>query len=318
MNTQANRTLVGLFVLGGLALAVGFLLALGGGWFAGERPRALARFDQDVSGLDTGSAVRLRGVTVGKVTSILIQAGGASARTGVPVVLEIDPGLAARLGAGEVLGTQEGLDEAIRSGLTAKLRLQSFVTGILYVDLDYAAPRAEPPAKADGVTVIPTELSDHVALTQAVGRTLDNLSAVDFRGLGERVGKLSDSLVRLTDSPEVAQAAKDLSAAMASFQRVAAALDGQVGPLGEDLRATAKEARAALGKLGVAADQLGGLARADSSTRLQLDQTLQDLGEAAQAIRSLADYLDRHPEALLKGKRESAKPEAPAETAPAR
>jgi len=308
MSTSANRTLIGLFVLGGLALSLGFLLALGGGWFAGDRPRALARFDQDVSGLDTGSAVRLRGVTVGKVAAILVQVGGDHPASGVPVVLEIDPGLAARLGAGEVLGTQEGLDKAIQGGLTAKLRLQSFVTGVLYVDLDYASPRPQPPARSDGVPVIPTELSDHVALTKAVGRTLENLSEVDFAGFSDRIGKLADSLRTLSDSPDVGQAAKDLSAAMASLNRLATALDAQAGPLAGDLRATAEEARRALGQLGRAADHLGDLTKPEGATRLQLDQSLQDLGEAAQAIKALADYLDRHPEALLRGKRPSEEP----------
>lgn len=303
MSTSANRTLIGLFVLGGLALTVAFLLALGGGWFTGDRPRALARFDQDVSGLDTGSAVRLRGVTVGKVTSILVQTGEGGARGGVPVVLEIDPGLAARLGAGEVLGTQEGLDQAIQSGLTAKLRLQSFVTGVLYVDLDYAEARTAPPSQADGFTVIPTELSDHVALTQAVGRTLENLSAVDFADLAGKVGKLADSLRTLSDSPDVGQATKDLAAAMASLNRLSTALESQTGPLADDLKATAEEARRTLNQLGRAADNLGDLAKPGGATRLQLDQSLQDLGEAAQAIKALADYLDRHPEALLRGKR---------------
>lgn len=313
MSTSANRTLVGLFVLGGIALTLGFLLALGGGWFKGDRPRALARFDQDVSGLDAGSAVRLRGVTVGKVTSILVQVGGETSRAGVPVVIEIDPGLASRLGAGDVLGTQEGLDQAIQAGLTAKLRLQSFVTGVLYVDLDYAAPRSEPPAKVDALTLIPTELSDHVALTQAVGRTLENLSAVDFADLAGKVGKLADSLRSLSDSPDVGQATKDLAAAMASLNRLSTALESQTGPLAGDLRATAEEARRTLGQLGRAADNLGDLAKPGGATRLQLDQSLQDLGEAAQAIKALADYLDRHPEAILRGKRvPSEEPASPA------
>ena len=311
MSTSANRTLVGLFVLGGLALTLGFLLALGGGWFAGDRPRALARFDQDVSGLDTGSAVRLRGVTVGKVASILVQVAGDSPASGVPVVLEIDPGLAARLGAGEVLGTQEGLEKAIQDGLTAKLRLQSFVTGVLYVDLDHGPARGQPPARVDDLPVIPTVLSDHVALTQAVGRTLENLSEVDFADLSGRIGKLADSLRALSDSPEVGQASKDLSAAMASLNRLATALDTQAGPLTGDLRATAEEARRTLAQLGRAADHLGDLAKPEGATRLQLDQSLQDLGEAAQAIKALADYLDRHPEALLRGKRTQ---EVPAES----
>jgi len=306
MNQQANRTLVGLFVVGGIALALAFLVALGGGWFQGDRPRSLARFDQDVRGLDTGAAGRRRGVTVGKVISILVQADGTSARSGVPVVLEIDPGLASRLGAGEMLGSQEGLEQAIQNGLTAKLRLQSFVTGVLYVDLDYTKARTEPPARTSSdIPIIPTELSDHVALTQAVGRTLENVSKVDFADLAQRLVKLTDTLTRLTDNPEVTQASKDLSSALAAFQRVATTLDSQVTPLGEDFKATTKEVRDSLAKLGRAADQLGDLARQGGTTRTQLDQSLQDLGDAAQALRALADYLDRNPEALLRGKRDT-------------
>lgn len=306
MRTPANRTLIGLFVLAGLVLAVSFLVALGGGWLKGDRPRVLARFDQDVSGLDTGSAVRLRGVTVGKVDKILIRAGSGESKS-IPVLIEIDPQLAEKLGVGDTLGTQQGLEQAVLGGLTAKLRLQSFVTGILYVDLDYPAkPGARTLARTDGVAEIPTELSDHVALTLAVSRTVENLSQVDFAGLGGKLGRLTDSVSRLADDPALAQATRDLSAAMASFNRVAEKLSQQIGPLGDDLRLTAEETRRTLGKLGQAADNLQDLTRAGGATRTQLDQALADFSEASQAVKSLADYLDRNPEAILKGKRRPA------------
>lgn len=306
MSTPANRTLIGAFVLLGLALTLAFLVALGGGWLKGDRPRLLARFDQDVSGLDTGSAVRLRGVAVGKVASILIRAGEGGQKS-VPVVIEIDPDLAERLGVGDTLGTQQGLEEAVLGGLTAKLRLQSFVTGILYVDLDYAPPAGERVLRrSEGLAEIPTELSDHVALTQALNRTVGNLSQVDFTGLTSKLGRLADSVNRLAEDPALAQASRDLSAAMASFNRVAEKLSQQIGPLGDDLRLTAEETRRTLGKLGQAADNLQDLTRAGGATRTQLDQALADVAEAAQAVKSLADTLDRSPETILKGKRRAA------------
>lgn len=306
MKASANRTLVGVFVLAGLALTLAFLVALGGGWLEGDRPRLIARFDQDVSGLDTGSAVRLRGVTIGKVDRILIRAGGQSSRS-VPVILEIDPALAARLGVGDTLGTQEGLEQAVAGGLTAKLRLQSLVTGILYVDLDYPEkPGERRLGRIGDLAEIPTELSDHVALTQAIGVTVESLSKVDFAGLGEKLGRLADSVNRLAEDPALAQASRDLSAAMASFNRAADKLAQQVGPLGEDLRLTSEEARRTLGKLGQAAGNLDDLTRAGGATRTQLDQALSDFAEAAQAVKSLADYLDRNPEAILRGKRRPA------------
>lgn len=306
MSTPANRTLIGAFVLLGLALTLAFLVALGGGWLKGERPRLLARFDQDVSGLDTGSAVRLRGVAVGKVTSILIRAGGEEHKS-IPVIIEIDPDLAERLGVGDTLGTQEGLEQAVLAGLTAKLRLQSFVTGILYVDLDYAAkPGERLLRRVDGLVEIPTELSDHVALTQALNRTVGNLSQVDFAGLSSKLGRLADSVNRLAEDPALAQASRDLSAAMGSFNRVAEKLSQQVGPLADDLRLTAEETRRTLGKLSQAADNLQDLTRSGGATRTQLDQALVDFAEAAQAVKSLADSLDRNPETILKGKRRPA------------
>jgi paraquat-inducible protein B len=309
MSAPANRTLVGLFVLLGLALTVAFLTALGGGWLKGDRPRLLARFDQDVSGLDTGSAVRLRGVAVGKVVSILIRAGTSEDKS-IPVVIEIDPDLAARLGVGETLGTEEGLEQAVLGGLTAKLRLQSFVTGILYVDLDYAPrPGERLLRRTAGVLEIPTELSDHVALTQSIGRTVGNLSQVDFASLSTRLGRLAESLNRLAEDPALAEASRELAGAMASFNRVADKLSREIEPLGEDLHLTAAETRATLGKLGAAADSFQELTRAGGATRTQLDQALVDVAEAAQAVRSLADSLDRNPEAILKGRRRK-EPEA--------
>lgn len=304
MTATANRSLIGIFFVAGIALLIASLIALGGGWFSGSRPQAVAYFNQDVSGLDAGSPVRLRGVTIGKVHAILLRAGKqAGQERAVPVVIDFDPALARRLGAGEVLGTQEGVDAAIRGGLIAKLKLQSFVTGVLYVDLDYAEAGPAELRRIDGAPEIPTVLSDHVAFTQAFSRTIENLSAVDFKGISDRVDRLISSVSRLTEDPALTQAGKDLSAAMSSFSRLSEKLESRINPLADDLQSTSAEARKTLARLGMAADQLNDLTRREGATRMQIDQAVADFSEAAQAVKSLADYLDRNPEALLKGKR---------------
>lgn len=311
MTATANRSLIGLFFVAGITLLIASLMALGSGWFSGTSPQAIAYFKQDVSGLDTGSPVRLRGVTIGKVHAILLRAGSqAGQERAVPVVIDLDPALARRLGAGEALGTQEGVDAAIRGGLVAKLKLQSFVTGVLYVDLDYAESGPSELRRVEGVPEIPTVLSDHVAFTQAFSRTVENLSAVDFKGISDRVDRLISSVSRLTEDPALAQAGKDLSAAMTSFSRLSEKLETRINPLADDLQSTSAEARKALAKLGLAADQLNELTRRDGVTRIQVDQAVADFSEAAQAVKSLADYLDRNPEALLKGKRRKETEEA--------
>jgi paraquat-inducible protein B len=306
MSSSANRTFIGLFFIGGLALFIAFLIALGGGMFSGNRPSAIAYFNQDVSGLDTGSPVRLRGVTIGKVNSILLRAGKQSDEDrAVPVIIEFDPSLARKLGAGEILGTQEGVESAIKGGLVAKLKLQSFVTGVLYVDLDYLDAGAQKVRHTDAVPQIPTALSDHVAFSKAFARTVENISTIDFKGISERLNGLITSVNRIADDPALAQATKDLSIAMATFNRVSEKLGEQIAPLAEDLKSTSGEARKTLVKLGLAADHLQDLTRQGGASRTQLDQAVTDFSEAAQSVKSLADYLDRHPEALLKGKRKA-------------
>lgn len=309
MSNSVNRSLIGVFFVTGLLLTLACLMALGGGWLSGKHPQAIIYFNQDVSGLDTGSPLRLRGVTIGKVSKILIRAGDQPGQErAVPVVVMIDPAIASRLGAGEQLGTPEGVESAIKDGLCAKLKMQSIITGVLFVDLDYANAKPVEIRRVDGMPEIPSVLSDHVTLSQALNRTMENLSMVDFKGISERFNALISSVSHLTEDPALVQAGKDLSAAMTSFSHLSDKLNAEVTPLTEDLRATSVEARKALAKLGAAADQLNDLARRDGATRLQVDQAVADFSQAAQAVKSLADYLDRNPESLLRGKRRESTP----------
>ena len=103
--------------------------------------------------------------------------------------------------------------------------------------------------------------------------------------------------------------AQTLNALLQDAQRMVQKTEGEIGSLGASVRGTAEEARAALEvtrrtleraqvTLGAVDGTLGG----SEPLGYQLINTLQDLAAAARSVRSLADYLDQHPEALLKGK----------------
>ncbi|MCX5735318.1 MAG: MlaD family protein [candidate division NC10 bacterium] len=103
--------------------------------------------------------------------------------------------------------------------------------------------------------------------------------------------------------------AQTLNALLQDAQRMVQKTEGEIGSLGASVRGTAEEARAALeatrrtlekaqATLGAVDGTLGG----DTPLGYQFVNTLQELAAASRSIRTLADYLDQHPEALLKGK----------------
>jgi paraquat-inducible protein B len=79
MRRSANMTLIGAFVAGGILLIITAVILLGAGSFTGSKPEAIAYFEDSVSGLDIGAPVKFRGVTIGKVSQVLLHTSGQSA-----------------------------------------------------------------------------------------------------------------------------------------------------------------------------------------------------------------------------------------------
>lgn len=96
-----------------------------------------------------------------------------------------------------------------------------------------------------------------------------------------------------------------LNVLMNDAQRLVRKAEGEIGPLATSFKSAAEEARATLAKARVTLATIDGTADGDSRLGYQLFQTLQDLGAASRSLRALADYLERHPEALLQGKSRS-------------
>jgi paraquat-inducible protein B len=119
-------TLIGAFVVGGIVLIIAAVILLGAGSFGGAKPAAIAYFEDSVSGLDIGAPVKFRGVTIGKVSQVLLRtAGQATSDYSVPVVMEFSPDLLTRRGLDQALLQKQGLRLSLEKGLRAKLQQQS-------------------------------------------------------------------------------------------------------------------------------------------------------------------------------------------------
>jgi paraquat-inducible protein B len=93
-----------------------------------------------------------------------------------------------------------------------------------------------------------------------------------------------------------------LNALMGDVQRLVVKTEGEIGSVASSVKSASEEARATLEKARATLGSIDGTADGDSRLGSQLVKTLQDLGVAAQSVRALTDYLERHPEALLQGK----------------
>lgn len=161
MARKLSPTLIGGFVVGALALAVGAVLILAGRqWFT--RPvTCVMAFDSSVAGLSVGAPVQFRGVPLGRVSDIQFRYG----RSEIVIVTEMEisriQGLNPKSAPAEVVGAVRA---AVAAGLRAQLELQSLVTGQLYVGLDfYPGTRATltgtDPTQCE-IPTIPTKLAE--------------------------------------------------------------------------------------------------------------------------------------------------------------
>ncbi len=244
-------------------------------------------FDDSVRGLTQGAPVEFRGMRVGTVKDVQLQIDVANEQIRIPVNIEIEPGRIKLVG-----GTERNTDmmaEMVKRGLRAQLQSGNILTGQLLVDLGFH-PK-EPPAElgTDGpYPVIPSVPSELQALTASVSGILTEIAALP---LGELVGDLRatvKSLDQLASSPKAAETLDALSASATALQTVMAKLDQQLGPLMSQASGTLASAQAIVGP--------------ESPVRYDLNALMKELSGAARSIRVFADYLERHPDALLRGK----------------
>src|SRR5215472_5191301 len=213
MSQKANPTIIGGFVLGGIAIVVAAVAVFGSGKFFSRHPRAVAFFQGNIQGLTVGSTVTLRGVEVGSVTAIQMNLDVKNMQPIIPVYMEFDPDRL-RIPHGTFteaeLLKQEPLKLAITKGLHARLATQSLVTGQLIVDLNLDPNEPRRFTGADPSTVeIPTAESDidklkkaltTLPLDQIAASALQVLEDVDRVVKSDEIPKLLNSLVSVSNN----------------------------------------------------------------------------------------------------------------------
>jgi len=243
-------------------------------------------FDESVRGLEPGAPLDFRGVIIGEVTGIGVRLNpvGKDLQMYVETLVYGDR-LRARL-KGTVPETGPGAEDPkafpntlVETGFRGQLRIGNLLTGNLYVALDFF-PTARP-AKIDWAKEppeMPTVRSGLQELQATVSHIASQLDKVPFDQIGA----------------DLRQVLKTLNRTLQDSDKLVTRLDAEVAP---QARATLEEARRTLST----AERT--LAR-DAPLQQDLRGALHELSRTAQSLRLLAEYLERHPEALIRGKRE--------------
>jgi len=357
MSIKANKTLIGAFVIGAVLLATAAVIIFGGGKFFERKLAIVMFFEGSVKGLDVGAPIVFRGVKIGKVTEVYIEANPEDMKTRIPVRGEIYAGSIRIWGepADFQPDPEKNIPRLIAKGLRAELQTQSLVTGKLQINLDFF-PNTEiryvETRKSSEYFEIPTVRSQF----DKIRETLEELPIREIFG---QISQSLDGIQKIINDPAVAATMQDIRAAAADARNLLSNVDRWIGTVGEDAHITfggiqelvknvderieplSDNANTALtaaaqalrqgektlafrgGKIEKMADSFIGAADAlrdaliatkpvieniraisgnDSPDRHQINAMLKELSAAARAIRSWAEYLERHPEALLRGK----------------
>jgi paraquat-inducible protein B len=313
VSERANPTLIGAFLLGAIALVVAGLMVFGGGRFFTETVTYVAYFPETISGLNDGAPVNFRGVKVGTVRRIEVQLDAQDLSVKIPVYLRLE-----RRRIREIGGTIPEINfipELIERGLRAQLQLQSIVTGQLSIQLDILPDR--PARYVDPVGEFP-EMPTIPSSMQEFTETMESLSIQDMVNDAHQV---LAGLKKLVNSPDLAELLTGVNEfvnsgellgiinhtneAIDDVQALVSNIDGRVGSLSTSAELTLAEVNETLDgvqKTLDAARQSFAIAAEGSPMRYEFEKMLGELTAAARSIRLLAEYLERNPDALVRGK----------------
>jgi paraquat-inducible protein B len=269
----------------------------------GPQVEYVVRFDGAVGDLVQGAAVRLRGFRVGQVLGTSLEYDPAAGALDTPVRIELEPARLHLRGTASAGGDwRPEMDAMLRRlvarGLRARLTQAPPVIGGREVELAFVPGVRRARLSAAGETEqIPSAASADVATIEAkASEFMSKLDRVPIDEIGDNVRQITAHVRALVSSPKLSDSLDHIDSSAAEVDRVIHQAGPQVAPMIKSLRQTADR----IDSTAAAAQRLVG-GDAQSQDR-DLPSALHQLTEAARSIRVLADELERHPEALIKGK----------------
>jgi paraquat-inducible protein B len=272
--------------------------------------------------------VDFRGVQIGTVSDIKAVVDPKEIGVRMPVTVEIARDKLEWVGERPEKGTM--FRQIIERGVRGQLQVESMVTGQYFIQLDFhpEAPATElhidPLTKLPEIPTVPTTIQQ---VQHTVRKALEKFGELPLEEIVNHIHTTLQGIDRLVNSPDLQEGIHTLNttltdigtlarnldqqlkpvtasttAAMDNVSKLARNADGQVASLTKRISETLAAASGALAQAQTTLTSVDGFAAANSPVRYELVKTLQELSEAARALRILADYLERNPNAIVFGR----------------
>jgi paraquat-inducible protein B len=273
---------------------------------SGPTVRYAFEFASDAGDLEDGAAVTLLGFQIGEVEKTRL---GYEARTGRPVTTvtallypqQLDPsGLAAGAVTDWRSATDEQVRKLIRFGYRARLAQSPPLVGALSIALVQTKGAKAADLTNEGLNPRIPSTAGSASLDDIASQAdqiLAKVNRIPIEQIGQHLAIVTGRLARLAASPRTTESVEHLHHGIEQLDQILSQVQPQIGPLFSKLN----DAAARFSGIALAVKQLldGDGAGQDSS----LPEAIRQMNETARSIRALSDYLDRHPEALIRGKR---------------
>ena len=322
MAKQANRSMIGGFVLIAVGILAASVVIFGSGdWFK-DSLKYVLHFQESVKGLSVGSPVLYRGFPVGEVKKVVIQADPSDFKDDVLVFLEIYPETVVfAMGDIDIDQWKERMSDLIARGLRAQMVLQSLVTGKLVIELNVHADA--PPINKDDYQhyiEIPPDYGEIPTIPSTLSKLESALGNLDLKQISRTLISVLSNADRILKNPDIDASISEFKGTLVDARRLVNNVNEEVKPLSGKAQTTlddvgklardvdskvdpvAKSLTNAMNSADKAFKSIDDLVGKRSPTRAEIDNTLKEIQRAARSVRILADYLEQHPEALLKGK----------------
>ncbi len=332
MSNKANPTTIGAFIVGAILILIASILVFSSDALFSNNQKFIVVFTESINGLKVGAPIKLYGVQIGHVTEINVERDKENNRTLIPVVFEVN-----QKNISDYVNTRvkswdtTEVDDLINSGLRMQLQLDSLLTGQLFIEALFLPHTSK---KLYGhkteLNEIPSIPSNSDEIQKSIRNLLESSKTIDLTLLFNNLQKTVSNLEKITGSEQTQSTLSALNTSMLDLQQITDTLKGNTKTISQDLRTTIKHANQLILDFNTNANSLFNETRQvimsgnntleeinktlnsvesvinnNSPVNQNLQTALQEIARAARSTRVMMDYLERHPDALLHGKRDA-------------
>tara|TARA_B100000035_G_scaffold62374_1_gene50472 strand:- start:1107 stop:1979 length:873 start_codon:yes stop_codon:yes gene_type:complete len=289
--------------VGAIVVLIGFAVFTGGfSSFRNQNERFVLVFHENMYGLYEGGKVTLNGVRIGRVERFFL--GDAIEDAPVPVLVEINRKLVHRhmVDTGNEIFDSEGrFKKDIVKTLVGQLIQESFVTGILYINL------TTDNGQSGEIQPDINELHGYPEL-----KTKDSIFAelsekINFEKMSTQVSKLLEVATTRLDELDFGALQSDFAQSNQALREFLNTFSENYSSLGPNLSEASTQAKLTMKDISSLSKTLNLMVQPDSELRFQFSDTLRDVSLTSKSLKRLAELLERNPQAFLIGKPSNSK-----------